>query len=62
MNVRELNREQIEELKHTYICRKMENPSYQDLADGYSIADEVIFKEYDGIDFTNDDFFCTCGK
>lgn len=62
MIVRDLNRQQLDELKQTYVCERVENPSYEDLTDGYDIKDEVIFKEYDGINFTNDDFFCTCGK
>ena len=60
MNVRELNREQLDELKYAYVCEMIENPSYGDLIDGYDIEDEIIYNYYDGIDFVNDDFFCSC--
>ena len=61
MNVRELNRQQLDELKQTYLCEVMKNPSYEDFANAYSIVDEEIYNHYDGIDFVNDDFFCSCG-
>jgi hypothetical protein len=62
MTVRELNKDQLEELKQNYVFETMENPSYGDLAESYSIADEVIYNYYDGVYFVNDDFCCSCGK
>ena len=62
MTVRELNREQLDELKQRYIIDTVENPSWRELADTDSITDEVVFEEYEHFVFTNDDFFCTCGK
>ena len=32
--------------------------SYEELVNTTTIPDDVIFKHYDGIDFTEDDFFC----
>ena len=61
MDVRELNREQLDELKENYVFETMENPSYRDLAEAYNIADEVIYGYYDGVYFVNDDFCCSCG-
>lgn len=62
MTVKELNKDQLEELKQRYIIDTVGNPSWGELADADSIADEIIFKEYDDYVFTNDDFFCSCGK
>lgn len=73
MNVRELSREQMHELKEAYLTKladegtfaevlgvDYDEPSYGDLANADEIVpDDVIFREYDGIDFVKDDFFCT---
>lgn len=75
MLVRELNREQLQELKGNYftdlvnegtfaevIGRDYDAPSYGDLADiDEIVSDEFIFEHYDGITFVNDDFFCSAG-
>lgn len=54
MSVNELNQNQIDELKLTYLY---------DVENHYTCAEEipneVIFDYYSGIDFVNDDFFCT---
>lgn len=74
MNVRELNREQLAELKTSYYTQlvnegvfaevmnvDIDEPSYEMLANiNEYITDEFIFEKYNGIDFVNDDFFCTC--
>lgn len=76
MTVRELNRQQLTELKGNYfaelvnegtfaevIGRDYDEPSYGDLAEIDNIvSDEFIFEHYDGIDFVNDDFFCSVGR
>lgn len=56
MNVRELNRQQLNELKAHYIAETMKLPSYEDFANASNIADETIYNYYDGIDFVEDDF------
>jgi hypothetical protein len=65
MNVHELSREQIDELKQSYLTEKMdaegETPSYGELADApQDITDEEIFERYEGTEFSNDDFVCSC--
>jgi hypothetical protein len=61
MTVRELNEYQLLELKVKYIFDRFEEygttPSYKDVAESENIPDGLIFVEYDGIDFTEDDFF-----
>lgn len=73
MTVYELNRKQLVELKQNYMFRLAdegifgevvfdnegcEEPSYDDMANVDSlIPDEIIFEHYDGIEFTEDDFF-----
>ena len=69
MLITELNREQLDELKQTYTtqlheCGKDEEVlgiSYQELTDATEIPDDVIFNHYEGMTFTEDDFFCSCG-
>ncbi len=57
MTVYELNEEQKTLLKQNYLCEKRERVSWGELAAVDSIIpDEVIFTEYAGIDFTEDDF------
>lgn len=60
MTVRELNRTQLGELKQDYVCKMFakqdKDPSYGDLVDAAKIPDEIIFEEYDGIEFVEEDF------
>jgi hypothetical protein len=75
MDVLELSREQLVELKQNYL-EKLANegsyadvldcdynePSYWDLAHADEIVpDDVIFRRYEGVHFVMDDFFCTAG-
>jgi len=73
MTVQELSREQLTELKEHYLV-ELDNEGtleeitgldaiyYGVLADiDEVVPDEVIFDHYDGIDFVEDDFFCTAG-
>ena len=76
MNVRELSRDQLIELKQNYFAelvnegtfaevvgRDYDEPSYWDLANADDIVpDDVIFRNYECTHFTNDDFFCTAGS
>lgn len=67
MNVKELNREQLIELKQHYLCFDKYGEEYQaswgELANvDEDISDEEIFDYYDYVTFCNDDFFCTAGQ
>ena len=65
MTVRELSRDQLNELKQTYasqLAETGEEINYGELVEAIEIPDDVIFNHYDGILFTDDDFFCSCGK
>ncbi len=58
MTVHQLSREQLNELKETYMFETVcSGPSYSDLAEACNIPDELIFEHYDEYDFVNDDFF-----
>ena len=60
MQVTELNREQILELKQDFLCSQPEQPSWGELADADSLVDdETIFDFYAGTDFVPEDFSCT---
>ncbi len=56
MTVQELNQDQLNSLKQAYTCETTKNPSYGELANAAEIPNEVIFKHYAGITFTEDDF------
>lgn len=60
MSVKELNREELIELKQNYYCNELgNNASYGELANIDNIVtDEEIFNFYDYVDFVKDDFFC----
>lgn len=70
MDVTELNRDQLNELKQFFLCDKREieceesgekynTPSYSELVLSEDIPDDVIFEYYEGIIFSEDDFFCS---
>lgn len=62
MKVRELNREQLNELKQFYYLEvKGQNydMSYEELEKAKEISDEDIYKYYYDTSFVNDDFFCS---
>lgn len=73
MLVRELNREQLNELKRNYYSQlvnensfaevmnvDIDEPSYEMLEKiNEYISDEFIFENYDGVYFTDDDFYCS---
>ena len=60
MNVTELSREELMELKSRYYTEHInENASYGELADIDSlVSDNVIFTVFAGVEFRDDDFFC----
>ena len=64
MNVTELNKEQLNELKNSYFYNTVDEEDYPgeilgDIQTPDDIPDDVIFNYYDGFTFTTDDFFCT---
>lgn len=61
MKVTELTKDQLDELKQAYACKRNgeEGISYGELIEAELIPDEVIFEHYAGITFTEDDFFAT---
>ncbi len=73
MDVLELSREQMIELKQNYLTQLADEGSYAEVLDvdynepscwDLANADEivpdcVIFKNYEGVCFVDDDFFCT---
>lgn len=76
MTVRELNRNQLHELKQTYYSElvnegifaevmgvNINELSYKMIAsiDEY-VSDEFIYEHYDGYSFTEDDFFCSAER
>lgn len=78
MDVKELNRDQLEELKDSLFWQIYHNddeiPAFAvvDSAQPYTretlpdypheIPDNIIFQVYAGISFVNDDFSCTAGQ
>ena len=62
MTIKELNAEQLHQVKETYLIRKRDEanePCYMsELADVDNlISNDEIYREYEGISFTEDDFF-----
>lgn len=71
MNVRELNREQLKEMKERYMIQladegnfaemfgvDYDSPSWGDMVNADELVpDEVVFRQWDGVDFVDDDFF-----
>lgn len=57
MSVEELNQNQIDELKSAYFYEIENNYTYIG-----EIPNKVIFDHFSGIDFVNDDFFCTANQ
>lgn len=70
MTVEELSPEQYKELCQAYITEfwsdnehGTDSPSYYDLAHADElVAEDVIYRHYEGINFTDDDFACTAGE
>lgn len=58
MTFKELNRNQIEQLKQRYYCDRNENVSYEELVDiDELVTDEEIEEEYGATFFVEEDFF-----
>lgn len=67
MSVKELNRNQLNELKQNYFYsddydEKITTSTGLPVLFAGDIPDQVIFDLFEGVDFVNDDFFCTAGK
>ena len=67
MDVKDLNRDQLIELKQAFLVQTLDRdgkcPSYGELADvDELISDEKIYEAYSETAFSADDFFCTTGK
>lgn len=64
MNVHDLTRDELDELKSTYYCQLLDSGELEEVCgDIYfpeDIPDDIIFNHYDGINFVKDDFFCNC--
>ena len=73
MDVTELSREQLVELKQNYLCSLADSEDYREVfgvnyigvlfsdplnADDI-VPDDVIFDNYSGVIFCDDDFFCS---
>lgn len=64
MTVRELTREELQELKVHMLDEFLQeeenrNISYGEIADiDELVTDESVFKEYENVSFVKDDFFC----
>lgn len=73
MNVHELNRDQLHELKERYLTELAEmgefaeimdvdynEPSWGDLSNADNIVpDDVVYRYWEGVCFVPDDFLCT---
>ena len=65
-SVYDLSQDQLNELKTAYFYNDdptiTENLSAAGIEYPEQIPDDIIFHEYDGISFVNDDFCCTAGE
>ena len=66
MTVHELTSDQLTEHKERMIDDEIyekegRGASYSELANAESIPDEKVFEKYEGVEFSNDDFY-TAGK
>lgn len=62
MTVRELNRDQLAELKINYLVDLGNDLSYEDLVNIHDlVSDKEVFDAYSGVYFTPDDFSSSAG-
>lgn len=66
LTVYDLNRAQLDELKESFYEQYLQECVELDPEDEHlqpqDIPDTLIFEHYDGIIFSPDDFWCTCGE
>lgn len=61
MNVRELDQNQLDELREAYYF--LNNENCQEKYEFWAlIPNSIIIDYYDGVDFVPDDFWCTMNK
>ena len=57
MSYKELNRDQILDLKQNYLVRTRDNVSYNELAEAdILVSDEELEQEYKNVNFVEEDF------
>ena len=63
MFVEDLTREQFEELREAYFYQLFDSGENEEMGIEYpeDIPDDIIDDHYSGIEFSEDDFFCTAG-
>lgn len=58
MDVRQLNTEQLNQLKEAYLIETAnESPSLGELLEAHNLPDAVIFDYYAGVEFVPEDFW-----
>ena len=66
LTVQDLSREQLVELKEAFFEQYLQECAEDDPEDKHiqpeGIPDTLIFEHYDGIMFSPDDFWCSCGE
>ena len=64
MTVKELNRDQLIELKQDYLTKVFKgNVTYSELSEADDlIPDSCVFAEYYNTVFSDDDFMCSCNQ
>mgnify|MGYP001050923920 CR=1 FL=1 len=68
MTVMDLTKDQMEELKQSILCDRLEreekrSPSMGELADAMElVSDDEVIARYGKTEFTEDDFFCSVGN
>lgn len=61
--IENLSPAQLDELRAVYFWADDTDPETLDgIADPAAVPNWLLFREYAGIMFTDDDFFCTAGK
>ena len=56
--VYELNQDELDELRESYLCELRELNDTSDFSFGEEIPMEVVIKHYDGTHFVEEDFWC----
>lgn len=61
-DVRDLNKDELEELRWSYYCQLVDEGEDDGIEWVDDIPDAVLFDHYAGIGFVEDDFFCNLDK
>lgn len=67
MNVRQLNRDQLTELKERMVDDEIyesegRSANYGELYDAKEVPDDRVFERYGDMEFVQEDFFCSTGR